>query len=114
VIAIVPLIPLPVHTTQAAAVPAGYEAAFTRLALPRDARVLVVPVPTGTVWQPLRWYSQTGYPRSMNGGYFLGPNRKGQAVTYGGHGARAIARPVDALWTPASPYKPPTATQMRG
>ena len=115
VIALVPLIPLPLHTTQAAAVPAGYRAAFTRLALPRDARVLVVPVPYGAVWQPLRWYAQTGYPGSMNGGYFIGPNRTGQAVTYGGHRARAIARSVDVLWTSsAHRYKPPTAAQMRG
>ena len=114
VIAVLPLVPLPLHTTQAAAVPPGYRAAFTRLALPRDARVLVVPVPYGSVWQPLRWYAQTGYPGSMNGGYFIGPNRTGRALTYGGRGPRAIARSVDALWTHAHRYKPPTAAQMRG
>ena len=61
-IAVLPLIPLPMHTTQVAAVPAGYRAAFTRLALPRDARVLVVPVPFSQVSEPLRWYAETGYP----------------------------------------------------
>jgi hypothetical protein len=113
IIAVVPLIPLPIHATQAAAVPAGYRAAFTRLALPRDARVLVVPVPYGLVWQPLRWYAETGYPGSMNGGYFLGPNRQGQAETYGGHEVRAIARSVDTLWEPSLGYQPPTAVRMR-
>jgi len=112
-LAVVPLIPLPIHTAQAAAVPAGYRSAFTRLALPRDARVLVVPVPYGSVWQPLRWYAETGYPGSMNGGYFLGPNRQGQAETYGGHEVRAVARSVDTLWEPSLGYKPPTAVQMR-
>jgi hypothetical protein len=114
VIAVLPLIPLPFHTTPVAAVPAGYRAAFTRLALPRDARVLVVPVPSGHFSQGLRWYADTGYPGSMNGGYFIGPNRKGKAMSYGGRKARAIARSIDALWHPSSQAKSPTAAQMRG
>lgn len=113
-IAVVPLIPLPISTVQAPPVPAGYRAAFIRLALPRDARVLVLPVPYGSAWQPLRWYGETGYPGSMNGGYFLGPNRSGQAVTYGGREPQAIARSIDVLWTHSGKYKPPTAAQMRG
>jgi hypothetical protein len=113
-IAVLPLIPLPFHTTPVAAVPAGYRAAFTRLALPRDARVLVVPVPNGHISQGLRWYADTGYPGSMNGGYFIGPNREGKAMSYGGRKARAIARSIDALWHPSSQAKSPTAAQMRG
>jgi hypothetical protein len=113
-IAVLPLIPLPLHTTQVAAVPAGYRAAFTRLALPRDARVLVVPVPYGHVSEALRWYADTGYPGSMNGGYFIGPNRHGKATGYGGRKARAIAKSIDALWHPSSQAKSPTAAQMRG
>ena len=114
VIALAPLIPVPFQTTHTIGVPAGYRVAFSRLALPRDARVLVVPVPYASVWQPLRWYAQTGYPGSMNGGYFIGPGRTGKAVTYGGHGARAIARSIDALWHSNHKYKPPTVAQMRG
>jgi hypothetical protein len=113
-IAVLPLIPLPLHTTQVAGVPAGYRAAFTRLALPRDARVLVVPVPYGHVSQPLRWYADTGYPGSMNGGYFIGPNSKGKAMGYGGHKAQAIAKSIDGLSDPSSRAKGPTAAQMRG
>ncbi len=112
-IAVLPLIPLPLHTTQAAGVPAGYRTAFARLALPRDARVLVVPVAYGHVSQPLRWYADTGYPGSMNGGYFIGPNRKGKAMGYGGRKAQAIAKSIDALWHPSSQAKSPTAAQMR-
>ena len=109
-IAVLPLIPLPMHTTQVAAVPAGYRAAFTRLALPRDARVLVVPVPYGHVSQALRWYAETGYPGSMNGGYFIGPNRNGQ-----GHGLRrprapsTSPGPSTACGTPSSQAAGPTA-----
>jgi hypothetical protein len=113
-IAVLPLIPLPLHTTQAAAVPAGYRAAFSRLALPRDARVLVVPVPYGHVSQALRWYAETGYPGSMNGGYFIGPNRNGKAMGYGGHRAQAIAKSIDSLWHPSTQAAGPTAAQMRG
>ncbi len=114
VIAVLPLIPLPLQTTQVAGVPAGYQAAFTRLALPRDARVLVLPLPYGHISQPLRWYAETGYPGSMNGGYFIGPNRKGKAMSYGGRESQTIARSIDALWHPSSQAKSPTAAQMRG
>jgi hypothetical protein len=113
-IAVLPLIPLPLQTTPAAGVPAGYRAAFTRLALPRDAPVLLVPLPYGHISQPLRWYADTGYPGSMNGGYFIGPNRKGKAMSYGGREAQTIARSVNALWRPSSQAKSPTVAQMRG
>ena len=117
-IAVLPLIPLPLQTTQAAGVPAGYRAAFTRLALPRDARVLVVPVPYGHVSQPLRWYADTGYPGSMNGGYFIGPNRKGKAMGYGGRrvpGHRQVhRRPVAPLQpAPRAPRLPRCAGTSR-
>jgi hypothetical protein len=112
-VAVLPLIPLPLHTTQTAAVPAGYRTAFARLALPRDARVLVVPLPYGHVSQPLRWYADTGYPGSMNGGYFIGPNRNGKAMGYGGRKAQAIAKSIDALWHPSSQARSPTAAQIR-
>jgi hypothetical protein len=110
---VLPLIPLPMHTTQVAALPPGYQAAFTRLSLPRNARVLVVPVPYGHVSEALRWYAETGYPGSMNGGYFIGPNRNGQAKGYGGHGLQHIAKSIDTLWHPASQATGPTVAQMR-
>jgi hypothetical protein len=49
----------------------------------------------------------------MNGGYFIGPNRKGKAMGYGGRKAQAIAKSIDALWHPSSQAKSPTAAQMR-
>jgi hypothetical protein len=112
-IAVLPLVPLPMHTTQVAALPPGYQAAFTRLSLPRNARVLVVPVPYGHVSEALRWYAETGYPGSMNGGYFIGPNRNGKAKGYGGHGLQHIAKSIDTLWHPASQATGPTVAQMR-
>ena len=112
-IAVLPLVPLPMHTSQVPGVPAGYRAAFARLALPRNARVLVVPLAYSQVSEPLRWYADTGYPGSMNGGYFIGPNRNGQAMGYGGHESLAIAKSIDALWRPASRAVSPTPAQMR-
>ncbi len=112
-IAVLPLIPLPMRTIQVAALPSGYRAAFTRLALPRDARVLVVPVPYGHVSAPLRWYAETGYPGSANGGYFIGPNRNGLAMGYGGRGPQAIAKSIDSLWHPSSRAAGPTTAQLR-
>ena len=111
VIAVLPLVPLPLHTTQAAAVPPGYRAAFTRLALPRDARVLVVPVPYGSVCSRALVRAD-GIPGSMNGGYSR-DQPDGRALTYGGRGPRAIARSVTRCG-PSHRYKPPTAAQMRG
>jgi len=49
----------------------------------------------------------------MIGGYFIGPNRTGRAVTYGGREPRVIARSVDALWTGSSRYRPATTAQLR-
>ena len=50
----------------------------------------------------LRWYAETGYPGSANGGYFIGPNRNGLAMGYGGRGPQAIAKSIDSLWHPSS------------
>ena len=86
---------------------------LTRLALPRDARVLVVPVPFGHVSAPLRWYAETGYPGSANGGYFIGPNRNGLAMGYGGRGPQAIAKSLDSLWHPSSRAAGPSTAQLR-
>ena len=90
------------HTTQVAAVPSGYRAAFTRLALPRDARVLVVPVPYGHVSAGAALVCGDGIPR-LDERWLLHraePERQG-------HGLRrprppAIAKSIDALWHPAS------------
>ena len=61
----------------------------------------------------LRWYAELGYPGSMNAGYFIGPNRNGKAMGYGGRGPQHIAKSVDSLWRPSSQATGPTAAQMR-
>jgi len=76
-LAVAPLIPLPYHTAPLSPVPAGWQAAFTRLRLPPDARVLVLPVPLVSRTTPMRWQADTGEPASMIGGYFSAPDSAG-------------------------------------
>jgi hypothetical protein len=111
VVACLPLIPRPLPAATAMPVPAGWSAAFAALHLPENARVLVVPVPTATLTEPLRWQADTGQPGSLIGGYFIGPAWNGQAYVEG-NGVAATAQYLDWLWGgPAAPV--PTQAQVR-
>jgi hypothetical protein len=114
VLAVVPLIPLPLHTTEVAPVPAGWQTVFARLHLARDARVLVVPTGSGQAPQALRWYAETGEPGSMTGGYFIGPDPAGRGRMYGGSQAKAAALSIDALWLDPTHGQGPAPAQLRG
>ena len=78
-LALVPLLPLPYQVTRPVSVPAGWRAVFASLRLAPGARVLVVPVPLVYDTDAMRWQADTGEPRTMIAGYFLGPDRTGQA-----------------------------------
>ena len=90
-----PLIPRPLPAATATPLPAGWSAAFAALRLPPHARVLVVPVPTATLTDALRWQADTGEPDSLIGGYFIGPAWNGQAYMEGN--GVAADRPVPGL-----------------
>jgi hypothetical protein len=79
VLAVLPLVPMPYQASPVSPVPAGWRATFTRLQLPSDAPVLILPFPSGGQSEVLRWQADTGYPGSMIGGYFIGPTATGQA-----------------------------------
>jgi hypothetical protein len=96
--AFLPLIPRPLPAAVAPPTPAGWSAAFAALRLPPGARVLVVPVPTATLTNALRWQASTGVPGSLVGGYFTGPAWNGQAYV-DGNGVAATAQYLDGLWT---------------
>jgi hypothetical protein len=104
-LAVLPLVPLPLRAAAPPAVPAGWQAAFTRLQLPASAPVLIVPIPWAHAPQVMRWQAETGVPGTMNAGYFIGPNKNGQAKAYGTRRIRPIATLVDSLWagTPVAP-----------
>lgn len=112
VAACVPLLPLPLPAAAAPALPAGWTAAFAALRLPPGARVLVVPVPTATLTQALRWQADTGEPASLIGGYFNGPGPGGQAYV-DGNGPAATALYVDGLWSRGSAVVAPAWSQVR-
>ena len=101
VLAVLPLVPLPIQAVPMAPVPAGWQAAFARLRLAPDARVLVVPVPYSQSPQALGWQADTGDPGSLIGGWFMGPGPSGQATVeyFGPHRLTTAVENLDALWS---------------
>ena len=77
--------------------PDGWSTTLGALRLPAGARVLVVPVPTATLDDALRWQADSGQRISLIGGYFEGPDGTGQAYIDGG-GFPALTWYLDYLW----------------
>jgi len=98
VLAVLPIVPAPLPVAAATPVPPGWSAAFGALRLPASASVLVVPIPMSTFTEPLRWQADTGVPRSLVGGYFMGPAWNGRAYI-DGNGTPAAGRYLNAIWT---------------
>jgi hypothetical protein len=114
VLALLPLVPLPLETGAVSPVPAGWQATFTRLRLAQDAPVLIVPVPYSHLPEPLRWQADTGQPGSFEGGWFIGPNRKGQASVeyFGPPRIKNFFMYLDALWAGSPHGPPPTSAKI--
>lgn len=120
VAAIAPIVPRPLPAATVSGVPAGWSTAFARLRLPAGANVLVLPIPLSTFTEPLRWTADTGVPPEMVGGYFMGPNRSGQAAVDGA-GPSPQVQYLNQLWAQSSPgaagtvaaRTPPAAGAMR-
>ena len=118
VLALLPLIPLPLQAGPAPPVPVGWQAAFARLG--PDARVLVVPVPDSHTPETMRWQADTGEPASLMGGWFVGPGPAGKATTEywtdGSSNAVFVAEAgeyLDSLWGTRPPkYKRIIHTQI--
>jgi hypothetical protein len=108
-LAVLPLIPRPYQVTSAPPVPAGWQATFITLRLPRDAPVLTLPFPSGHYSQVLRWQADTGWPGSMIGGYFIGPDPTGEATFYFGPYRTPetdVASYLNELWLGGQPRSP--------
>jgi hypothetical protein len=108
--ATLPLLPLPLPAQPTTGLPAGWTATLIALRLPPGARVLVVPVPTATLTDALRWQAETGERISLNAGYFQGPAWNGQAYVEGS-GLPALAYYLDNLWAGNAAGSPPAAAQ---
>ena len=98
VLAALPIVPKPLPVAAAAPVPHGWSAAFAALRLSPSASVLVVPVPLSTFTEPLRWQADTGEPRSLVGGYFMGPGPHGRGYI-DGNGTPPASAYLNALWS---------------
>jgi hypothetical protein len=83
-LAVLPIVPRPLPVAAAAPVPSGWSATLDALHLPAGARVLVVPIPSATFTEPMRWQADTGQDIGLIGGYFTGPGPGGQAYIDGG------------------------------
>jgi hypothetical protein len=113
VVAILPLIPLPYQATDAARLPPGWQATFTRLHLAPDAHVLVVPVAYSSLTQPMRWQADTGEPGSMIGGDFIAADGHGGTLKGGLAGQKPTTRYLDALWARSATAVPPARARIR-
>lgn len=116
VLALLPLIPLPVQAGAVSRVPAGWQATFSRLELTPRARVLLVPVPYSHQPEPILWQADTGQPGSFIGGWFVGPTQTGQATVefFGPHRITILALYLDTLWArPSRAGPPPSPRQVR-
>ena len=112
VLAVLPLVPVPYRAAPVASVPPGWQAAFARLGLAPDARVLVVPIPYDHVSQAMRWQASTGAPGALIGGFFLGPNQDGETKVSPGR-ATADALELDPLWANRRPGERRSLAQLR-
>lgn len=101
IIAVIPLIPKPLPTSTVAALPSGWRSAFSQLHLPSSASVLMVPIPTATFTEPMRWQTETGEPSSVVGGYFMGPAWNGH-VYIDGNGLSNDEQYLNQLWSQSS------------
>lgn len=75
-LAVLPLIPVPLQAGPVSRVPADWQAALASLRLPPMARVLAIPVVPA---QTMEWQAQTGLPISIIGGYCIAPSPSGKA-----------------------------------
>jgi hypothetical protein len=61
----------------------------------------------------MRWQADTGEPASMIGGWFIGPDRTGQARAYGDGPVARVVGSLDALLDAPSTARAPSAALMR-
>jgi hypothetical protein len=109
VLAVLPIVPRPLPTATVTPAPAGWTAVFAALRLPASAPVLVVPLPMSTFTEPLRWQADTGVPRSLVGGYFMGPNASGRGYI-DGTGTPPAALYLNSVWLRSSQSLPAALT----
>ena len=111
VVAVLPIVPRPLPVAAAAPPPPGWAATLDALHLPAGARVLVVPIPSATFTEPMRWQADTGYDIGLIGGYFTGPGPHGQAYIDGGVSSPS-ALYLNVLWDGGAFLEVPSRAQL--
>jgi hypothetical protein len=105
VLAVLPLVPRPAAAIPGAKVPVGWDSVFTRLDLPPNASVLVVPLPYSQQGEAMLWQADSGQPAELVAGWFLGPDASGMGYDayWGPPYTSRTVQCLDALWQgPAS------------
>jgi hypothetical protein len=108
-LAVLPLIPVPLVAVAATPAPAGWQAAFTRLKLAPGAHVLIVP----DLRYGMAWQADTGVPASMVGGgdfIFAGPGGKATSYIYE---RLQTAKYLTSLWLGQPDGQAPSQVQIR-
>jgi hypothetical protein len=109
VLAILPLVPLPLSAAKVSPAPAGWQQAFARLGLASGAQVLVIP----DLRNGMGWQAETGVPGSMvGGGAVIAPDRSGQATSYI-YNRRPTVEYLEALYAGSPGGHAPSQTQLR-
>jgi hypothetical protein len=109
VLAMAPLIPLPVPVTGVTPLPAGWQAAFAGLRLAPSDHVLLIP----DLRLGMRWQADTGVPGSMvGGGATIEPAPDGQATSYVDQ-RRPTAEYLEALYLGLPAGRAPSQAQVR-
>jgi hypothetical protein len=104
------LIPTPYVAAPVRAVPPGWQATFTKLHLPDNARVLIAPFPNADTSQTLRWQATTGEPVTMIGGDFISPDEPGRQSRAGRSALNPTALYLSQLyWQGGRPLRPSPA-----
>jgi hypothetical protein len=85
------VVPAPYPAERLAPLPQAVTNGAVAAALPDGATAVVLPFPSPTSTEPLRWQAATGFDFSMPGGYFIGPGSDGHAYI-GGSGPRPSQR----------------------
>jgi hypothetical protein len=107
-IAVLPVVPLPLRATTLSPRPAGWATVVRALRLPPDRPVLIVP----DAGPALTWQAQTGLPGSIIGsGDVLVPDSKGRPSTYLWQ-RRPTACYLAALWYGQHPRRRLTRAQL--
>jgi hypothetical protein len=112
VLAVLPIVPRPLPAVAASSPPPGWSASLAALHLPAGARVLVVPTPTATFTEPMRWQADAGQDISLVGGYYTGPGPGGQAYIDGG-GTPPATQYLNVLWNGGVFPQPPARAAVQ-